>query len=167
MYGRTQRGSEKFPEKDKLTSFSLDEINELNLPENLRKRATHVSQEQLRVQSFRKGLASNASPEELGKLLAESHASSSQNFENSCIELDFLAEHLNQHDSVLGARLTGGGFGGAVMAWTQSNFSKKDANEIVGLYNQEFGQEIDYHNFLPSDGARKENILKVQPDSIQ
>ena len=162
-----KEGRKKFPEKDKLTSFSLDEINELNLPENLRKRATHVSQEQLRVQLFRKGLASNASPEELGKLLAESHASSSQNFENSCRELDFLAEHLNQHESVLGARLTGGGFGGAVMAWTQSNFSKKDAKEIVSLYSQEFGQEIDYHNFLPSDGARKENILEVQPDSIQ
>ena len=112
-------------------------------------------------------MVSDASPEELGKLLAESHASSSQNFENSCRELDFLAEHLNQHDAVLGARLTGGGFGGAVMAWTQSNFSKKDAKEIVSLYHQEFGQEIDYHNFLPSDGARKEDILKVEPDSNQ
>ena len=162
-----KEGRKRFPDKDKLTSFSLDEINELNLPENLRKRATHVSQEQLRVQSFRTGLASNASPEELGKLLAESHASSSQNFENSCRELDFLAEHLNQHDSVLGARLTGGGFGGAVMAWTQSNFNKKDAKEIVSLYHQEFGQEIDHHNFLPSDGASKEDILKVKQDSIK
>ena len=152
-------GQKKYPTKINLTDFTIDEINGLNLPENLRKRATHVSLEQHRVHAFRTGLSSNVSPEKLGKLLAESHESSSRNFENSCRELDFLAKHLNQHDSVLGARLTGGGFGGAVMAWTQSNFREEEAKKIVRLYNDQFGEEIDYHKFLPSDGARKEDIL--------
>jgi len=152
-------GQKKYPTKINLTDFTIDEINSLNLPENLRKRATHVSLEQHRVHAFRTGLSSNVSPEKLGKLLAESHDSSSRNFENSCRELDFLAKHLNQHDSVLGARLTGGGFGGAVMAWTQSNFREEEAKKIVRLYHDQFGEEIEYYKFLPSDGARKEDIL--------
>ena len=70
-----------------------------------------------------------------------------------------MAKHLNQHDSVLGARLTGGGFGGAVMAWTQSNFREEEAKKIVRLHHDQFGEEIEYYKFLPSDGARKEDIL--------
>ena len=88
------------------------------------------------------------SAEELGRLLAESHESSSRHFENSCDELDFLAENLNNHSAVPKARLTGGGFGGAVMAWTCSSFDEKDARGIVNQYKQEFGHEIDYHHFL-------------------
>ena len=95
-----------------------------------------------------------------GKLLAKSHQSSSQNFENSCTELDFLAEKLNQLPGVLGARLTGGGFGGAVMAWSRSTFNEKDANGILNKYKEEFDKDIEYHHFLPSDGARKEDLLR-------
>ena len=155
-----QKGQEKYPTKRKLTEFTLDEIDELNLPGNLKNRATHVCEEQARVTQFKEGLASDLSAEELGKLLAESHKSSSRNFENSCDELDFLADNLNVHPEVLGARLTGGGFGGAVMAWTRSSFDEEDANGIVVKYKEEFGNEINYHHFLPSDGARKEDLLK-------
>jgi len=155
-----QKGQEKYPTKRKLTDFTLDEIEVLNLPVNLKKRATHVCEEQARVLKFKEGLAANMSAEELGRLLAESHESSSGNFENSCDELDFLAENLNNYSAVLGARLTGGGFGGAVMAWTLSSFDQKDADSLVLKYKQEFGHEIDYHHFLSSDGARKEELLK-------
>ena len=155
-----QKGQEKFPTKKQLTDFTLDEIEVLNLPGNLKKRAIHVSEEQARVVKFIEGLTSKMSTEELGRLLAESHESSSRNFENSCDELDFLAENLNNHSAVLGARLTGGGFGGTVMTWVRSSFDEQDARGIVNQYKQEFDQEIDYHHFLPSDGARKEDLLK-------
>ena len=45
-------------------------------------------------------------------------------FENSIEELDFVAA-VNQQPHVYGARLTGGGFGGAVMAFTSESFSMK------------------------------------------
>ena len=92
--------------------------------------------------------------------MVKSHESSSTYFENSCKELDFLAENLNQLPGVLGARLTGGGFGGAVMAWTRSTFNVKDANGITSKYKEEFDKVIEHHHFLPSDGARKEELLK-------
>ena len=77
-------GKKKYPEKNKLTDFTLDEIELLGLPDNLKKRAIHVCNEQTRVNQFKEGLASNLSPEDLGKLLVKSHESSSTYFENSC-----------------------------------------------------------------------------------
>jgi galactokinase len=50
-----------------------------------------------------------------GQLLWQSHASSRENFHNSCPELDALVELAREHPDCLGARLTGGGFGGATV----------------------------------------------------
>lgn len=52
----------------------------------------------------------------VGQLMNESHESSRTLFENSCEELDFLAAEARTIPGCLGARLTGGGFGGAVLA---------------------------------------------------
>ncbi len=52
----------------------------------------------------------------VGRLLTASHRSSQHQFENSTPELDFLVDQLVAAPHVHGARLTGGGFGGAVMA---------------------------------------------------
>ena len=46
------------------------------------------------------------------------------------------------------------------MAWTRSTFNEKDANGIVNKYKEEFDKDIEYHHFLSSDGARKEELLK-------
>lgn len=47
-----------------------------------------------------------------GQLLFDSHKSSRDNFENSCAELDFLVEQAKSIPGCLGARVSGGGFGG-------------------------------------------------------
>ena len=52
----------------------------------------------------------------VGRAMSESHESSRTLFENSCPELDFLVEVAQQSPGCLGARLTGGGFGGAILA---------------------------------------------------
>jgi galactokinase len=53
---------------------------------------------------------------ELGPLMYASHRSLRDDYEVSCAELDQLVEVLGGVDGVLGARLTGGGFGGCVVA---------------------------------------------------
>jgi galactokinase len=68
-----------------------------------------------------------------GKLLTASHRSSQQLFENSTPSLDRLVDALAQHPAVYGARLTGGGFGGAVMALTKENFGPADAQAIAAV----------------------------------
>jgi galactokinase len=52
----------------------------------------------------------------MGLLMNQSHESSRTLFENSCPELDFLSSEARNMPGCLGARLTGGGFGGAVLA---------------------------------------------------
>ena len=145
--------------KNSLCEYKLQDLVKIDLPENLRKRATHVIEEQERVITFRMEVNKGADLEKLGQLLAQSHISSSQNFENSCEELDFLAEKLNKQSSVLGARLTGGGFGGAVMAWVRTSFTKTDAEKIQQLYYNRFKQRIDSFHFRASNGAREESLL--------
>jgi len=145
--------------KNSLCEYKLQDLVKIDLPENLRKRATHVIEEQERVITFRKEVNKGADLAKLGQLLTQSHISSSQNFENSCEELDFLSEKLNKQTSVLGARLTGGGFGGAVMAWVRTSFTKTDAEKIQQLYYNRFKQRIDSFHFRASNGAREESPL--------
>lgn len=152
---------ERFPATESLTSTDLTKIENADLNENLRKRAIHVSEEQARVESFCRGIELNTSPQDLGKLLQQSHQSSSKNFENSCPELDYLADTLNQHPLILGARLTGGGFGGAVMAWTSPGFNESNASEITRLYEEQFNREAKWYRFQPSEGARPLDLQEI------
>ena len=75
-------------------------------------------------------------------------------FDNSCPELDFLVDDLQGKPGVLGARLTGGGFGGAVLAWTDRKFFDTLAEETVEAYQKTFGNRPKVHKFKISHGAR-------------
>ena len=132
-------------------------LEKANLPSRIRKRAQHVVREQERVRLFHEGLGKKASPRALGRLLTDSHNSSTELFENSCPELDALVQSLVKRDEVLGARLTGGGFGGAVLAWTTTEFERTDADQIASSYEKRFGHCPQIHCFSPSKGASIEH----------
>jgi galactokinase len=63
-----------------------------------------------------------------GPLLFQSHDSSRLNFHNSCPELDILVDLARKDRACLGARLTGGGFGGATL-----NLVRREAAEAFRL----------------------------------
>src|SRR5579875_2247889 len=81
----------------------------------LRRRARHVTTEDERVRAFARVLA-DGDLAAAGRLMSESHRSLSRDFEVSTPELDRLVERLEATPGVLGARLTGAGFGGCVVA---------------------------------------------------
>ncbi len=81
----------------------------------LRRRARHVVTENLRVASFARALAVG-DVAGAGARMTESHASLRDDFEVSTPTLDRLVEELCATDGVYGARLTGAGFGGCVVA---------------------------------------------------
>jgi galactokinase len=81
----------------------------------VRRRARHVISENQRVREFAEAL-SNADLAEAGALMAESHRSLAGDFEVSVPELDELVARLQSTAGVFGARMTGGGFGGCVVA---------------------------------------------------
>ena len=81
----------------------------------VRRRARHVVTENERVRAFVAALEAGDLTV-LGELLAASHASLATDFEVSTPRLDALAADLSGRPGVIGARLTGAGFGGCVMA---------------------------------------------------
>jgi galactokinase len=84
------------------------------LAEPLLRRARHVVSEVLRVDAFVAGLRAG-DWSVLGPLMDASHASLRDDYEVSCAELDVAVETARQAGA-LGARMTGGGFGGSAIA---------------------------------------------------
>lgn len=117
-----------------------------------KKRARHVLQEIERVRLSSEALA-KGDLARVGKLLTESHRSSQQQFENSTEELDFLVDTLVSRPRVFGARLTGGGFGGAVMAMADGAFSEKDAAFVADAYQKKYGSAPEVLHCQTGDGA--------------
>lgn len=129
-----------YPEAKTLSDISLDQLeaakNELD--GLLFRRASHIVGENARVVAVKSALAAG-DLSAVGEALTTSHLSSRDNFENSIPELDFLVQALAEQKNVYGARLTGGGFGGAVMAFTSADFSLNQAHEVAAAYSAEFG----------------------------
>ena len=122
------------------------------LPESVGKRARHVVEEIDRV-GRASALFSSGDLAAAGQLLLQSHESSRDLFENSTPELDDLVERLRNQPGVYGARLTGGGFGGAVMAMTDGSFTREQALEVSRQYAEHFGAEADVLHVRTADGA--------------
>lgn len=123
------------------------------LDDTVSRRAEHIVYEIDRVERVRK-LLESGDVVEAGKLLFDSHVSSRDLFENSVEELDYLVSILKSMPDVLGARLTGGGFGGAVMALTGEAFSEIYAQSVAAAYRGKFGHSPEVIRCRASDGAR-------------
>ncbi|HEY1848653.1 MAG TPA: galactokinase, partial [Opitutaceae bacterium] len=115
---------------------------ETRLPRPAFKRARHVIDEIARVGQAVEALKAGDLPM-LGRLLLESHRSSTTWFENSCRELDFLVDTLEGEKGVFGARLTGGGFGGAVVALASGVFGDQGVRRVSEAYLARFGSRPD------------------------
>jgi galactokinase len=146
-----------FPGLEHLCDLSPDQLAACrsHLPNLLYRRAWHVVTEQARVQATLAALQSH-NPVAVGQHLLASHTSSRDFFENSTVHLDFLVDALRQQPGVLGARLTGGGFGGAVMAWTTPAFTSEHAGVVQQAYRARFGQTPALLTVASDDGARVE-----------
>jgi galactokinase len=144
------------PNLECLVDYPLAELDSLaeHLGSKPFKRVKHILEENQRVKDVVKLLnASDVDLHACGSLLFDSHASSRDLFENSTDELDFLVAELSNFKEVYGARLTGGGFGGAVMAWTSSAFSPPDAESISSRYQEQFGHPTRILHCESGDGA--------------
>jgi galactokinase len=99
------------------------------------RRARHVVGENARVAATMEDLRAGDLAK-VGQLMNESHESSRTLFENSCEELDFLAAEARNIPGCFGARLTGGGFGGAVLALVK----RGTENDFVGAIRERVSQ---------------------------
>jgi galactokinase len=119
---------------EKLRDIDIDRLAEVSrLPEPLKRRARHVITENARVLAARDALAAADLPA-LGRLLRASHASLSADYEVSTSTLDLLVELAVADERVFGARMTGGGFGGAIVAVVQRGTGRAVGADVVAAY---------------------------------
>jgi len=102
------------------------------LPEPLRRRARHVVTENNRVLAAVKSLPAKS----FGELMNASHASQRDDYEVSVPAVDTLVAILQSIPGVFGARLTGGGFGGACVALVESGKAGVIAAEAIDRYQR-------------------------------
>ena len=122
------------------------------LDEVLLRRARHVVTENQRVLAAMEALKT-ANWSTLGQLLFESHQSLRDDYQVSCEELDVLVELAQAQDAVYGARMTGGGFGGCVVALVNREALLSVATSICQGYAQRIGLSPRCYRVNPASGA--------------
>ena len=135
-----------------VTLSMLEEQKEL-LSENAYKRARHITEENKRVKEAQDFLASG-DISQFGRLLFDSHQSSMDNFENSCEELDFLVKTAKESGQCLGARLSGGGFGGISIHLVKSEDTPSYVEFIKSSFEDRFKKTPDTYVCRSADGAQ-------------
>jgi galactokinase len=119
-----------------LRDVSVDELERVNaLPEPLNRRARHVVTENARVLKAVKALTA-CDLSATGRLFLESHASMRDDFQVSIAAIDSLVEVARGVQGVYGVRLTGGGFGGSIVALAERSRAADAAREIIQAYNR-------------------------------
>jgi len=123
------------------------------MEERISKRSAHIIGENKRVIEGKEFLLQNHL-NDFGKLMFESHESSFSYFQNSCKELDVLVQSAKEVPQVLGARLSGGGFGGSAVFLVHEKDVEFVKEAILRLYKEKTGVDCQYCVVLPSSGAR-------------
>jgi galactokinase len=110
------------------------------LPPLLARRARHIITENARVLAARAALL-EGDLVRLGELFTASHASMRDHYEISVPAVDLLVNLAEAHPRVFGARMTGGGFGGAVVIAAATGAGAGVARDVSAAYARQAGRE--------------------------
>jgi galactokinase len=92
---------------------------------------------------------------ELGRLMSEAHWSYSRDFEGSCVEADAMVELAQDLPGLIGARLTGGGFGGCTINLVEQTEAAQFAEALGARYAAQTGIVPEIHICHASGGAHR------------
>jgi len=124
------------------------------LPEIVRKRCRHVITENERTQKSIQALQDGNLPK-FGTLMNGSHNSLRDDYEVSCKELDLMVDIARKQEGVLGARMTGGGFGGCTVNLVQNESVDDFVDNIASEYEKETDIKPKIYISVPSSGAHE------------
>lgn len=130
--------------------FACQEI----LPEVLRKRARHAVTENARTLKSLQALKAGDLVQ-FGRYLNDSHYSLRDDYEVTGEELDALTEAARSFPDVLGARMTGAGFGGCCLALVKKGTEKNFIAAVGDEYKDKIGIEARFYVAQIGDGARR------------
>ena len=124
------------------------------IPPNSLKRARHIITENRRTVEAAKALLRHDLLT-LGKLMHEAHVSYSKDFEASCAEADTMVDLAQDLPGLIGARLTGGGFGGCTINLVDKDSAATFAQVLKERYRQATGIDPEIHICHASAGAHR------------
>jgi galactokinase len=134
-----------------VTLEQLERHREL-LTEVIYKRALHIISENVRVLDSAEALGVG-DIERFGKRMAESHRSLRDLYEVSCRELDLMVDLAYQQKGLVGARMTGGGFGGATINLVDARHAGEFKEKLGKAYQHETGLVPQIYICKPAEGA--------------
>jgi galactokinase len=143
-----------------ISETQLDEACE-NLDDILSRRLRHVVYENARVQDAITFLK-QGKVRGFGSLMYESHESSRDLYEVSHPRLDMLVEIARRQEGVIGSRLTGAGFGGAILCMVKERLADTIAKNICSEYQKETGDKPTTILCEIPDGVKTEEVLTHQ-----
>lgn len=117
-------------------------------------RARHITSENARVLQAVSALE-NKNLNEFGELMLASHHSLRDDFSVSSHPLDTLVSHAMAHEGVLGARLTGAGFGGCTVNLMHKTVVESFQQSVGELYRNDTGLTADFYSITPSNGVEE------------
>ncbi|MCC6231332.1 MAG: galactokinase [Verrucomicrobiales bacterium] len=115
-------------------------------------RCRHVITENARVESFAQALAQHDLAA-VGRLMEESHHSLRNDYEVSCNELDALVQFAQAAPGCVGARMTGGGFGGSTINLVQEQHVEAFKEFVEGGFERAVGTTPRIHITRAAAGA--------------
>lgn len=134
-----------------LRDASINDLSKLDDP-ILYKRALHVVSENQRVMHAAKAIQQQ-DWQHFGKLMFESHYSLRDNYQSSCKETDYLVDIAKTLPGILGARITGGGFGGAIIILAQTNDISMLKKKLCDDYESKSSIKTNAWPVVPSNGC--------------
>jgi len=144
------------PEITELRDVSIKDFEKYktHLPEIIRKRCRHVVTENKRTIAGAEALK-HAELAVFGMLMWESHLSLRDDYEVSCKELDLLVSISANCEGVLGARMTGGGFGGSTVNLVKRENLTEFTEKISIEYERQTNIKSSVYISGAADGAQE------------
>jgi len=137
-----------------LCQATFSEIEELIPDEEIKARARHVVWENQYVLEAKDALE-EGDLKAFGECMDASHLSLSNDYEVSSKELDILVDAVRSTEDCIGARMTGAGFGGCIIALVHKD-SIASTKEYVGNYYKMYTQnEADFYDCEVVDGVHE------------
>lgn len=145
---------ESYPSVESLRDVSSDTVDLLReaMPDNVFRRARHVTTENERVEAFTVA-AAKGDLLTMGRLFLASHRSMAQDYEISAEEIDFLVDRASAFSGVYGARMTGGGFGGCTVNLVSADRADLFRQHITAAYERRYGRTPQIYDCIPAAGA--------------
>ncbi len=136
-----------------LDEWSFDEYSYLIEDENRLKRARHAVLENQRTLQARAALQAG-NLEKFGRLMNASHVSLEHDYEVTGLELDTLVHTAWEQEGVLGARMTGAGFGGCAIALVGKDAVESFKENVGRKYQEVVGYAPSFYIAEVAGGSR-------------